>query len=97
MSEKSPWQLWKEKNPGDPVRPWDLINPNVKRVDDETRDYRLNHCLGCTHLIKATKTCTKCGCFMTEKTKLAHASCPIGLWGAVTIEPTNPEGEQNVG
>jgi len=52
MSEKSPWQLWKEKNPGDSVRPWDLINPNVKRVDDETRDYRLNHCLGCKHLIK---------------------------------------------
>ena len=95
MSEKSPWQLWKEKNPGDPVRPWDLLNPKIGRVDEETKNYRYNHCLGCKHLIQATKTCTKCGCFMTEKTKLPHASCPIGLWGAVTVGTVTSEGEQN--
>ena len=79
---KSPWQLWKEKQAGDPARPWDLVNPNIGRVDDETFKFRYEQgCLNCPHLIKLTKTCKKCGCFMTEKAKLPHASCPIGKWG----------------
>jgi hypothetical protein len=90
--EKRPWDIWKEKNAGDAVRPWDLVNPKVKRVDEETQKYRYEtHCLNCPFLIQATKTCKKCGCFMTEKTKLAHASCPIGKWGAVTV--SQDEGE----
>lgn len=85
MAEKSKWELFKEKNSNDKVRPWDLINPKIGRVDEETQKYRYEeHCLKCPHLIQATKTCKKCGCFMTEKTKLPHASCPIGKWGAVT-------------
>jgi hypothetical protein len=83
MTQKSPWQMWKEKNSGDSVRPWDLLNPNVDRVDEETYKYRMDHCLNCPNLIKLTKTCKKCGCFMTEKSKLSHASCPIGKWGAI--------------
>lgn len=84
MSEKTPWQLWKEKQAGDSVRPWDLINPNIGRVTKEVYDYRYkDNCLNCEFLIKATKTCKKCGCFMKEKTKLPHASCPIGKWGAI--------------
>lgn len=84
MSDKTPWQLWKEKTEGDSVRPWDLINPNIGHVDKDVRDYRYNLCLNCPSLIKATKTCKKCGCFMSEKTKLPHATCPIGKWGAIT-------------
>ena len=83
MSEKSPWQLWKEKSAGDSVRPWDLVNPKIEHVDEEIRDYRYNLCLSCPSLIQLTKTCKKCGCFMTEKTKLPHASCPLGKWGAI--------------
>lgn len=83
MSEKSPWQLWKEKSAGDTVRPWDLINPNIENVDDETRKYRYDLCKSCPSLIQSTKTCKKCGCFMKEKTKLPHASCPLGKWGAI--------------
>ena len=81
MTEKKqrPWDLFKEKNPGDPVRPWDLLNPNVDRVDEETKTKRLD--------------CKKCGCFMKEKTKLAHASCPVGKWDAVTV--TTDKGETN--
>ena len=91
--KKSAWQLFKEKNPGDPVRPWDLLNPNIDRVDEETKTKRLDLCLGCEHLIKVTTTCKKCGCFMKEKTKLAHASCPVGKWDAVTV--TTDKGEPN--
>jgi hypothetical protein len=84
---KSNWQLWKEKQAGDPVRPWDLLNPNIQNVDDETFNDRYNLCLKCPSLIQATKTCKKCGCFMTQKAKLPHASCPIGKWGAYVEAP----------
>jgi hypothetical protein len=84
LSEKSPWQLWKEKNAGDPVRPWDLLNPNIDRVDDDVFKYRYeDNCLKCPSLIQATKQCKKCGCFMKEKAKLPHATCPLGKWGAI--------------
>jgi len=93
--KKRPWDIWKEKNAGDSVRPWDLINPKIGRVDEETYEYRYtNHCLNCPFLIQATKTCKKCGCFMSEKCKLPHASCPVGKWGPVTVS-TASEGESN--
>jgi hypothetical protein len=28
---------------------------------------------------------------MTEKAKLPHASCPVGKWGAVTVDPKGEE------
>jgi hypothetical protein len=84
LSEKTPWQLWKEKSAGDAVRPWDLLNPNIDRVDDDIFKYRYEeNCLKCPSLIQATKQCKKCGCFMKEKAKLPHATCPLGKWGAI--------------
>jgi len=77
---KSKWELWKEKNPGDSVRPWDMINPKVKRVSKNKAEKRLNICLSCDRLIKLTNQCKECGCFMDAKTKLSHASCPLGKW-----------------
>lgn len=62
------------------ARPWDLFNPNIERVSKEVSEKRLQICLGCEHLLKATKQCKKCGCFMTAKTKLPHSECPIGKW-----------------
>lgn len=85
MSEKTPFQLWTEKAAGDSVRPWDLINPKIKRVDKETFDYRYKqNCLNCPSLINLTKICKKCGCFMSEKAQLPHAGCPLGKWGPIT-------------
>jgi hypothetical protein len=85
MSEKTPFQIWTEKAAGDSVRPWDLINPKIKRVDKETFDYRYKqNCLNCPSLINLTKICKKCGCFMSEKAQLPHAGCPLGKWGPIT-------------
>lgn len=90
MSEKSPWQKWKEAQGS--TKPWDLLNPNKGRVDKETWEYRFkDHCLNCPFLIKSTTTCKKCGCFMREKTKLAEAGCPIGKWGPVLEDPNTEE------
>lgn len=87
MSEKSAWQLWKEKQAGDSVRPWDLINPKIDHVDDETFNDRYNLCKKCPSFIKATSQCKKCLCFMNQKAKLPHANCPIGKWGEVIDVP----------
>lgn len=83
MSEKTPWQLWKEKSANDTAKPWDLLNPNIKFVDEEIFNYRYDLCKQCPSFINLTKQCKKCGCLMNQKCKLPHASCPIGKWGAI--------------
>ena len=53
---------------------------NFLIYDQDILDKRWNECLSCEHLIKATNTCKKCGCFMKIKHKLATSRCPIGKW-----------------
>jgi hypothetical protein len=77
---KTKWQIWKEKNSGDVVRPWDIINPKIEKLPKKEYQKRLDICLGCDRLIKSTKQCRECGCFMNIKTQLPHASCPLGKW-----------------
>lgn len=78
MPEKSAWEKYKE-NLGE-ARPWDLVNPNSPKVDSEFAKERYQTCLSCPELIKLTKQCKKCGCFMFAKTKLEAATCPLGKW-----------------
>lgn len=67
------------------VTPLDLLNAN-NYTTREIRDSRLDICRQCDHLIKITHTCKTCGCFMSMKTWLYQAQCPIGLWGAVEAD-----------
>lgn len=76
--EKTAWQKYKEAL-GD-TRPWDILNPNTEYVDSIVADSRLNICKTCPELIELTKQCKKCGCFMSLKTKLSNAICPMGKW-----------------
>jgi hypothetical protein len=87
MSEKSPWEIYKEKNQGKDkrlnervVKPWDMINPTVERADESLANERYSICQACPELIKLTKQCKKCGCFMAAKTKLLKATCPLNKW-----------------
>ena len=87
---KTPFELWKEKNPDKTiilereqqknrkVKPWDLLDKTQPRAEDELANLRYSICLECPSLIKISKQCKKCGCFMDAKTKLLAASCPIG-------------------
>lgn len=89
---KTPYEIWKENNPdktiilqreqekNKKVRPWDLLDPNKPRAENELAELRYAICLECPSLIKLSKQCRKCGCFMDAKTKLLAASCPIGKW-----------------
>lgn len=76
--EKSRWELYKEKL-GE-TRPWDVVDPTTEWADDELSNKRYEICKSCPELIKLTKQCKKCGCFMAVKTKLQKAVCPIGKW-----------------
>ena len=61
--------------------PWDLLNPNIEYVDEETYDNRYSICQNCEHFIGLTKQCSKCLCFMKVKCAVDHAFCPVGKWG----------------
>lgn len=66
----------------DKVTPLDLLSSDNYTTQD-IRDERYEICKGCPELIKLTRTCKKCGCFMSMKTWLKEADCPIGKWGPV--------------
>lgn len=66
----------------DSAKPWDLLDSN-NYVTDDIRGGRYKVCLGCEKLFKPTRTCKECGCFMSLKTWLKNAECPLGKWGTV--------------
>lgn len=72
------WDEWK-KSMGD-SRPWHLLDPNRRIKDESVIKNRMDICNSCEYLIKATKQCSKCGCFMVLKTTLANAECPENKW-----------------
>ena len=65
------------------VRPWDLLNKNIERSSEEIKNERMEICRSCPFFIKITTQCSKCGCVMEAKTRLAEASCPVNKWGPV--------------
>ncbi len=55
--------------------------------DQEILKMRWDICKGCEFLTDSNK-CTKCGCYMKVKHKLAPAKCPIGKWEAYKKKET---------
>ena len=49
---------------------------NTALVPDHIAEERMNICKACPNLTEWNR-CSECGCFMTLKTKLAVASCPL--------------------
>lgn len=72
MSEQTPEQM-------DEAKPSDLLFSD-NYTDKDTRNRRYEICLGCDKLFKPTRTCKECGCFMSLKTWLKGAACPINKW-----------------
>jgi len=68
-----------------PVRPWDIFNKNVEKVAENVQKERMSTCLQCPRLIKATRQCKECGCFMDAKTRLFDAECPLGKWSQIKV------------
>lgn len=78
MTDKTEWEKYQEKNKD--VKPWDFLNPNTEYATDDLAKTRYDLCKACPELIQLTKTCKKCGCFMSAKTKLLNATCPLNKW-----------------
>jgi len=74
----SAWQEYKKSLGTQKL--WDVVNGKNLIALEEEYKARLNICLNCPELIKFTKQCKKCGCFMSVKTKLKESSCPLGKW-----------------
>lgn len=47
---------------------------------DEVIEERRSICSSCQYRNKLN--CTKCGCYIKHKTKLAGEKCPMGYWGS---------------
>ncbi len=47
---------------------------------DAVKQHRLSICNDCENLIKFSRTCSKCGCFVNAKSSLKTSSCPIDKW-----------------
>jgi len=77
-SKDTPWERYK-KNLGS-SRPWHLLDPTAKIVEDDKYSNRMSICESCPRFIKSTKQCKECGCFMNVKSRLEHAECPLGKW-----------------
>ena len=69
-----------EANKNSSVSPMDLINPGTEWADQSLAEQRFEICKACPELIKLSKQCKKCGCFMAVKTKLQAATCPLEKW-----------------
>jgi hypothetical protein len=55
---ESPWQKWKrenaEKQQSGKVSPLDFVNPETQYASEEVAEARMQLCLDCPKLIKAT-------------------------------------------
>ena len=66
------------------VRPWDIFNKNIQKVETEVAEKRMAICKTCPELL-ITGMCKKCGCLMSSKTKIPQASCPLEKWEPIKI------------
>ena len=68
------------KHEPEDVKFLDLFNPNSPRSNEDEIKARLDICNQCPYLGKKLKRCGLCGCFMSLKTTLLEAKCPIDKW-----------------
>lgn len=56
------------------------IASGFKKVSEEEQARRLAICEGCEFFRQSDKRCSKCGCAMKWKSRLAGWHCPIEKW-----------------
>jgi hypothetical protein len=62
----------------------ELAKGNNIFVEQQIQQTRMSTCQSCEDFNAKTTQCKKCGCFMSAKTRLKTASCPVGKWGKVS-------------
>lgn len=61
------------------VTPFDMFRIGNK-VQENVYDARMEICRSCDKFKQLSQRCSLCGCFMTMKSRLEGANCPIGKW-----------------
>jgi len=59
---------------------FDLIDKILGPENKKRSDDRLSICRECPEFNSKLAQCKKCMCFMEAKTRLEHATCPLGKW-----------------
>lgn len=52
------------------------VKSGSKQVDDKVYLKRMRECLKCPHLVRKSKACSICGCYVHTKTRWAEQECP---------------------
>lgn len=79
----TPWEEFKKKTLEErkkAVTPFTVLDRKAYLNDTDLAEKRYEICESCPRFFKITKQCKECGCFMTIKTKLREAVCPLGKW-----------------
>lgn len=53
------------------------------KASGELQAARLEICNSCEFLFQPTSQCTKCGCFVTIKSAINQARCPLNKWPVI--------------
>jgi hypothetical protein len=48
--------------------------------EQKLAEARMEICMNCQYRMKATNTCSKCGCYLPSKTKCMRCTCPKDFW-----------------
>ena len=78
------WEEYKKRRAeelknGATARPTDLLDKE-NYTSEEMSSARMSICEECPRLVKTTKQCKECGCFMRLKVKIKTAACPLSKW-----------------
>ena len=77
-----------------------LPEKKLKKIIQQTANYRLSVCNGCEHLSSNKKGyesyrpdvhCTDCGCTISAKTKCLSCECPLKKWEAMMTKEQEEE------
>jgi hypothetical protein len=58
----------------------DHVADGMKNVSPEEQERRMSICRDCPFFVEGSERCSKCGCFLSKKTKWKSSSCPINKW-----------------
>lgn len=57
-----------------------VVKGGAMLADKDVVENRINLCINCEYFIHNQSRCSKCGCFMTVKTRIQSSKCPVGKW-----------------
>lgn len=64
---------------GQQVLPVDIFDDTVEKVSNDERKKRIVICISCEKN-EPVNCCSECGCWVSAKTWVKNANCPLNKW-----------------